>query len=305
MYEDPAITGASSAEVVEELLRQLVDARFVLTDRDGAVTRWSRPAEAMFGWPAPRMLGRPLVETLKLNSDLPQSGGLLEATAVRKDGHELEVVLTLVPVSMSQSLEFNGFLEALEIAAPRGNALSQLQQSHHTVVEWIHAAVAGQAHLEEDVLSAGTIVAFRAVGAPPPPLPSDEDDVPARPKAGAPEAEMAEVVEAAIGRSEDVERALEQAAAELAQARADAEAARAEAAEASARLTELEQAGAGLNSGLADADRALGEMRAQLDSLREGIEESRAVGESQAREEGERLRRDAEQGQAERERLRK
>ena len=56
-------------------------------------------------------------------AELPPSGGLLETTAVRKDGHELEVVLTLVPVSMSQSLEFNGFLEALEIAAPRGNAL--------------------------------------------------------------------------------------------------------------------------------------------------------------------------------------
>ena len=67
MYEDPVTTGASAAEVVEELLRQLVDARFVLTDRDGSVTRWSRPAEALFGWPAPRMLGRPLVETLRLD----------------------------------------------------------------------------------------------------------------------------------------------------------------------------------------------------------------------------------------------
>ena len=103
------------------------------------------------------------------------------------------------------------------------------------------------------MLSAGTIVAFRAVGAPPPPLPSDEDDAPARPQPGVPEADMAEVVEAAIGRSEDIERVLEQTAAELAQARADAEAARTEAAEANARLTELEQAGAGLNSGLADA----------------------------------------------------
>ena len=39
MYEDSAISEASTAEVVEELLRQLVDARFVLTDREGAVTR--------------------------------------------------------------------------------------------------------------------------------------------------------------------------------------------------------------------------------------------------------------------------
>ena len=169
MYEEPATTDASTAEVVEELLRQLVDARFVLTDRDGAVTRWSRPAEELFGWPAPRMLGRPLMETLEAGrASCRASGGQVETTAVRKDGHELEVALTLVPVSMSQSLEFNGFLEALEIAAPRGNALAQLQESHHTVVEWIHAAVAGQAHLEEDGLSAGTIVAFRAArrGAP-------------------------------------------------------------------------------------------------------------------------------------------
>src|SRR5919205_592001 len=81
MYEDSAISEASTAEVVEELLRQLVDARFVLTDREGAVTRWSRPAESLFGWPASRMLGRPLPETLRLEAELPRSGGQIE-TAV-------------------------------------------------------------------------------------------------------------------------------------------------------------------------------------------------------------------------------
>ena len=197
---------------------------------------------------------------------------------MRKDGHELEVALTLVPVSMSQSLEFNGFLEALEIAAPRGNALAQLQESHHTVVEWIHAAVAGQAHLEEDGLSAGTIVAFRALGAAPPPLPSDE---PADPRATAAGVEMAE---AAIERSDDIDRALEQTAAELADARVQAEGARAEAAEASARLLELEQADAGLQSGLTEARRALEEMRAQVDGLRDGLQRAaRPVRRSRAR----------------------
>ena len=82
----------------------------------------ARPRSCSAG-PAPRMLGRPLMETLRLDRELPESGGQVETTALRKDGHELEVALTLVPVSMSQSLEFNGFLEALEIAAPRGNAL--------------------------------------------------------------------------------------------------------------------------------------------------------------------------------------
>ena len=130
MSDDNATAGPSTSEAVEELLRQLVDARFVLTDREGAVTRWSRPAEELFGWPGARMLGRPLAETLGLADELPTSGGCVEAVTRRKDGHELEVALTLVPVRMSQSLEFNGFLEALEIAAPRGNALIQLSRSH-------------------------------------------------------------------------------------------------------------------------------------------------------------------------------
>ena len=151
------------------------------------------------------------------------------------------------------------------------------------MVEWIHAAVAGQAHLEEDGLSAGTIVAFRALGAAPPPLPSDE---PADPRATAAGVEMAE---AAIERSDDIDRALEQTAAELADARVQAEGARAEAAEASARLLELEQADAGLQSGLTEARRALEEMRAQVDGLRDGLQEGRAAGETPAREEGERL----------------
>lgn len=144
MSENESSPATAQAEAaVEELLRQLVDARFVLTDRDGAVTRWSRPAEELFGWPAQRMLGRPLVETLAVAGDLPQYGGLVQTVARRKDGTELELTLTFVPVGMSQSLEFNGFLEALEIAAPRGNALKQLQRSHRTVVDWINAAMRG------------------------------------------------------------------------------------------------------------------------------------------------------------------
>lgn len=64
MSDDASTTGPSASEAVAELLRQLVDARYVLTDRDGGVTRWSRPAEELFGWPAARMLGRSLVKTL-------------------------------------------------------------------------------------------------------------------------------------------------------------------------------------------------------------------------------------------------
>ena len=126
--ESTTLDALAPPEAVEELLRQLVDARFVLTDRSGCITRWSRPAEHVFGWPASAMVG-----------------GHLDAAARRKDGSEVKVDLTLVPVQMAHSLEFNGFLEALEIVGPRVAALERLQQSHRTVVDWIHAAIRGEA----------------------------------------------------------------------------------------------------------------------------------------------------------------
>jgi PAS domain S-box-containing protein len=197
VIEDAPTADSAAYETVEELLGQLLDARFVLTDRDGAVTRWSRPAEELFGWSAARMLGRPLVATIGLGVQLPERGGVLQAAARRKDGQALELALTLVPVRMSQSLEFNGFLEALEVAAPRGNALAQLQQSHRTVVDWIHAAVAGEAEVEDDGLTAGTIVAFRTLSDPPPPAQDRDDDN------GGP---------VVIAHSQELERLLEEAA---------------------------------------------------------------------------------------------
>ena len=278
MSDDNATAGPSTSEAVEELLRQLVDARFVLTDREGAVTRWSRPAEELFGWPGARMLGRPLAETLGLAGELPTSGGCLEAVTRRKDGHELEVALTLVPVRMSQSLEFNGFLEALEIAAPRGNALIQLSRSHRAVVDWIQAAMKGEAHLEEDGLAAGTIVAFRPLVEPEPEPEQDEEADAVANAAG----QIGEAVEAALGRSEE--------------ARDEAEAARGEAEKATERLTDLEHAEAGLENELADTRRILEEMRAQVESLRGELEHARSTTEEQTREERERLQREADEG---------
>ena len=160
------------------------------------------------------MLGRPLVETLALAGELPEFGGVVQTVARRKDGTELELTLSFIPVGMSQSLEFNGFLEALEIAAPRGNALRQLQRSHKTVVDWVSAAMGGHARLDDDDLAAGTIVAFRPlIELPPAPLPPEEEDEDKSATAAA-AGQIADAVEAALGRSEDLERVLE-ATAEL------------------------------------------------------------------------------------------
>ena len=58
---------------VHALLRQLVESRFVLTDREGAVTRWSDAAHAFFGWDPHAMLGRPLLQTLGVEAEPPRT----------------------------------------------------------------------------------------------------------------------------------------------------------------------------------------------------------------------------------------
>ena len=166
------------------------------------------------------MLGRPLVETLGVAGELPEFGGVVQTVARRKDGSEIELKLTFVPVGMSQSLEFNGFLEALEIAAPRGNALQQLQRSHRTVVDWVNAAMRGEARLDDEDLAAGTIVAFRPlVELPAPVLEEEPADDAATEATAAAAGQIADAVEAALGRSDDLERALEGTTADLEEAR--------------------------------------------------------------------------------------
>src|ERR1700742_4659464 len=99
---------------VHALLRQLVQSCFVLTDRDGAVTRWSGPAHAFFGWDPHAMLGRPLLQTLGVAAAPPEHGGRVTSPVRLRGGRSVEAELVFIPVRMNHSLEFNGFLSALE-----------------------------------------------------------------------------------------------------------------------------------------------------------------------------------------------
>src|SRR5919199_1180580 len=60
---------ASAAEVgpedpLDALLRQIVGGYFVLTDGQGSVSKWSEPAELLFGRAAQEILGQSFFETL-------------------------------------------------------------------------------------------------------------------------------------------------------------------------------------------------------------------------------------------------
>ena len=145
----PSPHGIAKDDAVRELLQQLLERRFVLTDRGGSVTRWSHPAESLLGWSGEGVLGRPLLEVLGCERDLPGDGGSCVIKCHRADGSELELGLTFVPVPMSQSLEFTGMLETLEAGAPADVTLERLHRRHSPVIEWMAACIAGEAQLEE------------------------------------------------------------------------------------------------------------------------------------------------------------
>lgn len=286
LVSEEATAPAAQVAAVEELLRQLVEARFVLTDRDGAVTRWSRPAERLFGLEAYEMLGRPLMETLSLPVAAPPVGGRVETALERRDGMQVDLELVFVPVRMSQSLEFNGFLGALEQGAAGALSVERLRRGHTGVVDWIEAAIAGEGRLAEDELTAGTIVAFRPLGDVPL-VESEEDETEAVPE---PAMDVVDTDPEPDERAEGIERAVAGAAASAGQARAGAEAAREQAAAARSeaqaahgevtaavgRVKEVEALGGRLKAELEETRRALDETRSLVAGLQEQLQDARA-----------------------------
>src|SRR5688572_33151438 len=49
---------------LDAILRQIVGGYFVLTDGQGSVSKWSEPAELLFGRPAQEVLGQSFFQTL-------------------------------------------------------------------------------------------------------------------------------------------------------------------------------------------------------------------------------------------------
>src|SRR3954468_15799124 len=54
----------ASDDPLDSMLRQIVGGYFVLTDGQGSVSKWSEPAELLFGRPAAEVLGQSFFQTL-------------------------------------------------------------------------------------------------------------------------------------------------------------------------------------------------------------------------------------------------
>lgn len=173
---------AEVADPLDAILRQIVGGYFVLTDGQGSVSKWSEPAELLFGRPAEEILGQSFFETL-IGGTIPPAGqawrafldhgeppqvpGSVTLTGRRTDGDDFEMEAVFVPVKLDEGFDFSLFLEDLSFELPLNLMLLRMRQQHPVVVRALRAAIEPEVQPWEGWRTAGTLVVFRPLQATP------------------------------------------------------------------------------------------------------------------------------------------
>lgn len=110
-------------------LRRVIDSAhdgYISIDSNSIITDWNPSAEKIFGWSRAEAVGTPLIETLVperfhqahrhgMNVYLKDGSGpwlyrTLTTTARNKEGDELEVEMSIVPINSGNELTFYAFI---------------------------------------------------------------------------------------------------------------------------------------------------------------------------------------------------
>jgi PAS domain S-box-containing protein len=116
--------GAANERV--QLILETAQEAFISIDANGLVMDWNKEAEAVFGWSREEILGRSLAETVippqyreahqrglqhfLATGEGPVLNQRLEFSALRRDGKEFPIEVTITPVPEGDSYIFNAFL---------------------------------------------------------------------------------------------------------------------------------------------------------------------------------------------------
>src|SRR5215211_2493581 len=162
---------------LDALLGQIVKGYFVLTDGQGAVSKWSEPAELLFGRPAQEILGQSFFDTLLdpgtlgadaqswkaflENGDPPAVPGRVRVQGARAEGRHFPIEAVFVPVKLDEGFDFSLFLEDLGFELPLNLMLLRMRQQHPVVVRALGKAIEAEPQPWEGWRTAGTLVVFR------------------------------------------------------------------------------------------------------------------------------------------------
>jgi len=170
---------ASGDEALDQLLRQIAEGFFVLTDGHGVLSKWSEPAGMLFGLGADEALREPFFGKLVLRAGLSAEGeawrafmetgevpgarGRLRVDGLRPGGGTFAMEAVFVPVRLDEGFDFSLFLEDLGFQLPPELMLLRMRQQHPVVIRALRGALEAVPRPWDDARTAGTLVAFRAL----------------------------------------------------------------------------------------------------------------------------------------------
>src|SRR4051794_37943617 len=179
----PPGVAEENLEPLDILLKQIISGFFLLTDGQGAVSKWSEPAELLFGLQASDALGHGFFEKLLdpgvaadaaawraflEQGEAPTTRAQVEVTARHADsGRAFPMEVVFVPVKLDEGFDFSLFLEDLGFELPINLMLARMRQQHPVVVRALRAALEPQPQPWEGWRTAGTLVAFRPLAPTP------------------------------------------------------------------------------------------------------------------------------------------
>ncbi len=148
-YKAQQALGASEARI-----RLIIDSAFdavVGMDESGLVTDWNRQAEAIFGWSREEALGQDLSamivpvahrEAHRLGlkhfgetGEGPVLNRRLEVTALRRDGTELPVELSISPLKVGTGYQFSAFIEDISERKRLQEEMSRANRFMDTLID--------------------------------------------------------------------------------------------------------------------------------------------------------------------------
>src|SRR3954466_4924967 len=167
---------------LDSLLTQIINGFFVLTDGQGAVSKWSEPAELLFGLDAAEVLGKSLFDTLVDHAppeaeawkrflesgEAPRTAASQPVSAIYAvDKRSFPLEMVFIPVKLDEGFDFSLFLEDLSFELPRNLMLMRMRQQHPVVVRALRQSLETEPQPWDGWRTAGTLVVFRPLAATP------------------------------------------------------------------------------------------------------------------------------------------
>jgi PAS domain S-box-containing protein len=144
--DEPSVMAATLQHVSEHALEAIV-----MMSADGRITAWNARSDALFGWAAAEVVGRPLADVIipprfrrrhraglaryLLNGKGRVLDSPLDVTALRRDGSEFAVRLSISALGGGMGVVFVGFIKDVGAERAMGSALRDTEAQFRSLVE--------------------------------------------------------------------------------------------------------------------------------------------------------------------------